>query len=279
MNLTNYHSHTPYCDGRCNIEEFIATAIFWGFTSYGVSPHSPIPYTSSCNMLHERVEEYISEMNLLKQKYEGKIELYTGMEIDFFGEEWNTTIEYFRNMPLDYRIASVHFIPNQQGEYFDIDGNAHKFIKLVDTHFGGDIRYVVETYFETMRKMIEIGGYDFIGHPDKISMNASAYSPHITDSTWYKDIVHDYFKFIANKGVMLEVNTKAYKPHSYLFPNVQHLKYLKELNIPLVVNSDAHIPSLMKSGFNETYALLKDAGYKNTMQLSGGEWIENHIQI
>ncbi|MBR4118895.1 MAG: histidinol-phosphatase [Bacteroidales bacterium] len=275
MNLTNYHSHTPYCDGRCNIEEFIVTAIFWGFTSYGVSPHSPIPYPSSCNMLHERVEEYISEMNLLKQKYEGKIELYTGMEIDFFGEEWNTTIEYFKKMPLDYRIASVHFIPNQQGEYFDIDGNAHKFIKLIDTHFGGDIRYVVECYFENMIKMIEIGDYDFIGHPDKISMNASAYSPHITDSKWYKDIVHDYFKFIAKKGVMLEVNTKAYTPHSYLFPNVQHLKYLKKLNIPLVVNSDAHIPSLMKSGYKEAYTLLKEAGYKNTMQLSSGKWVEN----
>lgn len=279
MNLTNYHSHSPYCDGRSNIEEFIATAIYWGFTSYGVSPHSPIPYPSTCNMLSERVEEYISEMDMLKKKYEGKIEIYTGMEIDYFGEEWNASNDYFQTIPLDYRIASLHFIANQEGEYYDIDGNAQKFIKLVDTHFGGDIRYVVETYFENMIKMIEIGGYDFIGHPDKISMNASAYTPHITDSTWYKDIVHDYFKFIANKGVMLEVNTKAFIPHSYLFPNASHFKMLKELNIPLVVNSDAHIPSLMKSGFNETYALLKEAGYKNTMQLSGGEWVENHIQI
>ena len=52
---------------------------------------------------------------------------------------------------------------------------------------------------------------------------------------------------------------------------------LKELNIPLVVNSDAHIPSLMKSGFREAYALLKKAGYKNTMQLSAGKWVENPI--
>jgi hypothetical protein len=44
-----------------------------------------------------------------------------------------------------------------------------------------------------------------------------------------------------------------------------------------VVNSDAHIPSLMKSGFKEAYALLKEAGYKNTMQLSKGVWIENTI--
>lgn len=277
MNLTNYHSHTPYCDGRNNIEEFIATAIFWGFTSYGVSPHSPIPYPSSCNMLSERVDEYISEMDMLKKKYEGKIEIYTGMEVDYFGNGWNVENDYFRSIPLDYRIASVHFIPNQEGQYHDIDGSASKFITIVDTHYQSDIRYVVETYFENMISMIELGGFDFVGHPDKISMNASAYSPAITQRKWYRDIINDYFRFIARKGVVLEVNTKAYSKSSYFFPNAQHFKTLKELNIQLVVNSDAHIPSLMKSGFKEAYALLKEAGYKNTMQLSKGVWIENTI--
>ena len=277
MNLTNYHSHTPYCDGRSNIEEFIATAIFWGFSSYGVSPHSPIPYSSSCNMLHERVDEYISEMESLKQKYEGKIEIYTGMEVDYFGDEWNVKNNYFQTLPLDYRIASVHFIPNQLGEFHDIDGSASNFISLINKHYMGDIRYVVETYFDSMIKMIELGGFDFVGHPDKISMNASAYTPGITETKWYKEIINDYLHFIANKGVILEVNTKAYSKYSYLFPNANHFKMLKELNIPLVVNSDAHIPSLMKSGFREAYALLKKAGYKNTMQLSAGKWDENPI--
>ena len=214
---------------------------------------------------------------MLKKKYEGKIEIYTGMEVDYFGNGWNVVNEYFKSLPLDYRIASVHFIPNQEGEYHDIDGSASKFIALVDKHYKGDIRYVVETYFENMANMIDLGGFDFVGHPDKISMNASAYSPGITESKWYKEIVSDYFRFIAKKGVMLEVNTKAYSSYTYLFPNSQHFKTLKELNIPLVVNSDAHIPSLMKSGFKEAYALLKEAGYKNTMQLTAGEWVENPL--
>jgi hypothetical protein len=33
----------------------------------------------------------------------------------------------------------------------------------------------------------------------------------------------------------------------------------------------------MKSGFKEAYALLKEAGYKNTMQLTAGEWVENPL--
>ena len=37
MNLTNYHSHSLYCDGRANMEDFIRFALSEGFTSYGFS--------------------------------------------------------------------------------------------------------------------------------------------------------------------------------------------------------------------------------------------------
>ena len=42
-NLTNYHSHCLYCDGRANMEDFIRFAISEGFTSYGISSHAPLP--------------------------------------------------------------------------------------------------------------------------------------------------------------------------------------------------------------------------------------------
>ena len=41
-NLTNYHSHCLYCDGRANMEDFIRFAISEGFTSYGISSHAPL---------------------------------------------------------------------------------------------------------------------------------------------------------------------------------------------------------------------------------------------
>ena len=43
-NLTNYHSHCLYCDGRANMEDFIRFAISAGFTSYGISSHA-VSYT------------------------------------------------------------------------------------------------------------------------------------------------------------------------------------------------------------------------------------------
>ena len=43
-NLTNYHSHTSFCDGKAPMESFIEEAIREGFTSYGVSSHAQFQF-------------------------------------------------------------------------------------------------------------------------------------------------------------------------------------------------------------------------------------------
>ena len=65
--LYNFHSHSPYCDGHAPIEDFIKEAIKMGFTHYGVSPHSPIPFFSPCNMAKEKVGDYLAEMNMVSK--------------------------------------------------------------------------------------------------------------------------------------------------------------------------------------------------------------------
>lgn len=275
--LTNFHSHTPYCDGRCDIAEFAATAEWLGFASYGVTPHSPLPLPSGCNMKRERVADFIAEMERLKRVYEGRMELYTGMEIDFLGEDWGPSDGYFASLPLDYRIGAVHFLRCDDGGYAEIDCSAKNFAEIADNRFGGDIRHLVERYFATMLEMIERGGFDFAAHPDKISMNASAYSPGITEEKWYMELVHAYFERIAARGTMLEVNTKAFKKSGYLFPNEKWFAELKRLGIELTVNSDAHIPVLMTCGLEEAKERLKAAGYDHVMMLRGGKWCENPL--
>ena len=174
-NLTNYHSHCLYCDGVAPAEDFVKEAIAMGFSSYGISSHAPIPFESCWNMKQERLTDYIVEINSLKEKYKNKIELYIGLEIDYLDKTYNPASSIFQTTPLDYRIGSVHFLKTGDEQFIDIDTTPEQFKITVETIFNGDIIKLVRHYFDTMVQMIETGGFDFIGHADKISMNALSY--------------------------------------------------------------------------------------------------------
>ena len=274
-NLTNYHSHTSFCDGKAPMEAFIAEAVRQGFTSYGVSSHAPLPFRTRWTIDdREQTGLYLQEFARLKRLYGDRIELYVGLEIDYMDEDQQPANDYFQSLPLDYRIGSVHLLHSTQGEIVDIDTKPEVFREHVRLHLGGDLKRVVLAYFDKLMRMIGRGGFDFIGHADKISYNVSCCEPNILGQQWYKDKISEYFTFIAEKGAMIEVNTKTLHRNGFLYPNKEHFGLIRTLGIPVVVNSDAHLPELINSGRPEALRLLKASGISAVWQLERGVWTE-----
>ncbi len=251
-----FHSHTQFCDGRATMQEFVESAVEAGFTHYGFSPHSPVPIASPCNMSFDDVPVYLAEVERLRSIYGDRIKLYAAMEVDYLGPEWGPSHDYFRQLPLDYRIGSVHFIPYCNGELIDIDGNAERFKANMKSHFRDDIRYVVETFFNASSAMIDAGGFDIIGHFDKVAQNASAYMPGIEDFRWFRSLVEDLIGQICRSGVIVEINTKAKNVHGRIFPSERYLPELIEARVPLIVNSDAHVPALIDASRDYAYGVV-----------------------
>lgn len=272
MNLTNYHSHCLYCDGRADMETFVRFALSGGFSSYGFSSHAPLPFPTSWTMEWDRMDDYLSEFHRLKAKYADRIELYVGLEIDYLDETSHPGIARFRDLPLDYRIGSVHMLPTADGEVVDIDVPADTFCRLVDVRFGGDLDRVVHLYYDRLLRMVELGGFDIVGHADKMHYNASCYRRGLLDEEWYDDLVRSYFQEIARHGYQVEVNTKSYLDKHVLFPNVRYFSYLNRLGIRVQVNSDAHYPERINDGRREALQALRRAGYRSVMELHDGTW-------
>lgn len=275
MDLCTYHSHCTFCDGKAPAEEFVKAAIEAGFHSYGVSSHSPLPFDTRWSLSKGDVEAYLREMERLKKQYAGQIELYVGLEIDYLNDVWGPASDYFQRMPLDYRIGSVHLVTNgETGEMMDMDGSFDDFRENFRNVYHDDLKHLVRDYFRSSARMVELGGFDFVAHLDKISMNGSLVEPMLTEQAWYNELLREYLQLIAEKGVMVEVNTKAYTKKGLMFPNVKYFKWLKELNIPVMVNSDAHLPQLVNDNRELAFRLLRDAGIKSTMRLHRGVWEE-----
>lgn len=276
-NLTNYHSHCSYCDGRADMESFIRFAISKGFSSYGFSSHAPLPFSTNWTMEWEYMLFYIAEFQRLKDKYANQIELYIGLEIDYLNKESNPSIPAFQELPLDYRIGSVHLLHDAKGEVVDIDTPPDKFAEMVHKHFKGDVVKVVHLYYESLMNMLQSGGFDIVGHADKMHYNASQMRVTLLDEPWYDELVKTYFQEIASKGYQMEVNTKAFLDTDTFFPNQRYFSYLHELGIRLQVNSDAHYPERINYGRPEALEALYKAGYREVMEMHQGKWIPQSI--
>lgn len=276
MQLSNYHSHCTFCDGRSAPEDFVKFALSHGFRAYGFSSHSPLPFDTFWNMSKDDMPEYLTEIGRLREKYRSQIELYIGLEIDYLDETYNASIPYFRELPLDYRIGSIHFLPMSDALKEDnmvcIDGAFSEFESAVGHHFGGDIRRLVERFFVASMKMVEAGGIDIVGHMDKIYMNGHKCKGFSLDADWYRKPLFDYLDLIASKGLMVEVNTKNLTRKQQTFPHTQYLSQLQARNIPILVNSDCHFPDLVNDGREAAFALLREAGFETSRELIGGSW-------
>lgn len=276
MQLSNYHSHCTFCDGRSTPEEFIKFALAHRFRAYGFSSHSPLPFDTSWNMPKEDMPDYLAEINRLKRKYEGRIEIYTALEIDYLDEHYHPGIPYFRDLPLDYRIGSVHLLPVANSyapdAFVTIDGSYAGFERALHLHYQDDIKAIVTQYFESSMQMVELGGIDIVGHPDKIYMNASKHPDFNFEADWYQRPFNAYLDLIAEKGLMVEINTKNLVRKGQTFPRQIDLTRLLERKIPVMVNSDCHFPDLVNSGRKGGFDLLTTAGYRSTRERINGKW-------
>ena len=157
----------------------------------------------------DRMDDYLSEFQRLKQAYAGYVELYIALEIDYLNEDSHPASACFQALPLDYRIGSVHLLYDGKGEVVDGDLPAPKFAKMVLNHFHGDIETVVHQYFERANRMLQLGGFDILGHADKVHYNAEWFRPHITEEDWYIHLVRTHLTEAVRGGYLPEGTGRA----------------------------------------------------------------------
>ena len=278
---SNFHSHCTFCDGKSEPENFLISAISKQFRAYGFSSHSPLPFETDWNMSKDVMPDYLTEIKRLKCKYANEIEIYLGLEIDYLDNTYHAAIPYFQSLQLDYSISSIHFLPFAapllEENTVCIDGSYRTFEEGIINHFGGDIRLITKFFFESSMQMVDIGGFDVVGHIDKIYMNASKYPGFDMQAGWYQKPFLELLDLVSQKGLIVEVNCKYKTRKGLTFPHITSFKELKKRNIPIIVSSDCHEPELVNDGRPETIALLKEAGYTVARELVHGTWQEVDI--
>ncbi|MEI0530316.1 histidinol-phosphatase [Brachyspira pilosicoli] len=261
--ISNLHTHTTYCDGKNTIEENILCAIEKNFISLGFSGHSYLPFDNAA-MSKENTIKYLEDIKKFKNIYKDKIQIYSGIEADYYS---NLNKKTDREMMLDYRIGSVHFIKDDDNNYFSIDASKQHFENTLK-HFG-NIKEIILRYYNNVINMINNQNPDIIGHLDlirKYNFNKEYFTE---KEDWYIEKLNEVLEVIKKSNSIVEINTRKMNKDNLNahYPNSDTIKKLLKLDIPIIINTDSHSANGIDYFYYEMIEKLKSLGYSKIKML------------
>ncbi|MBN1214047.1 MAG: histidinol-phosphatase HisJ [Candidatus Lokiarchaeota archaeon] len=277
MKFEDWHTHNSMC-GHAEgiIEDYIQYAIKMGIETLGISDHFPyefysnfekIPYQGYA-MTMVQVEKYLETIDDLKMKYRDKINIRTAFEIDYIQNQYiklNKHIEKFKNK-LDYLLGSIHILPSMKGLWTIDDPLLKEEYKISYN----SIDEVYEQYYKTQIEMISNleFNYNIVSHLDLVKkFNYFPENPKII-----MEKVIQVLENIKNRNLTIEINTGGFRKEvKEQYPSFEIIDKIYELDIPILLGSDAHKPDEIAHMFEEILKTLKKIGFSQLAHYEKGK--------
>ena len=250
MIYSDFHMHTTFCDGKNSPEEMVLSGIEKGLKQMGICAHSYQFFDEGFCIKKDRVSDFILEMRRLKEKYKDKIQVFCGVEQEYFSDT--------ETFGFDYVIGSCHYI-KKEGKYLDVDYTADIFKDNVEKYYGGDFYAYCEDYYNTVSDIVEKTDCDIIGHFDIVSK--------FNEGGKYFDFSHPRYVAAYKKAVdrlikydvPFEINTGAisrgYREVPY--PSSDIIEYILSCGGNFILSSDAHSVETIGFQFDKCIEILE----------------------
>jgi len=270
----NYHTHSHYCDGKGNIEDYIIYAIEHNFTHLGFSAHSPLPFKNNFSIQEEKLDEYSNEIDKLREKYKNKIKIYKSLEMEFIPKLSENFEKLQKRINAKYTLGGIHMVnnPEMPEKLWFIDGPDQKVYDLgLKELFNNDIKKAVTRFYEQTNLMLETQKPDIIVHFDKIVMHNK--DRFFSESEpWYTKLVNETIDLIKEQNTICEINARGIYKNRYhdYYPSTKLLKQLKDENIPITLSADAHKPEEINILWNKMLTDIINIGFKEVYYYDEG---------
>lgn len=227
------HTHTSYSfDSKSPMLQYVQKALEIGVDAICFTDHIDVNrhYDTFDGFEFDRRRE---EFDRLRDKYCDRLKLLYGFEI---GEP------HLHPEVMD-RVYAAN--PDM------IIGSVHNPLDYLNAHYNFTRREYERIYDEFVRKMVEHGGFDVLGHIDMLKK-------------WHDDYVED-FDFIAetlricvDKGIVPEINTSSLRSGAdSAMPSMRAIEHYAKCGGKYVtINSDSHTPHSLCYAFDDICAQL-----------------------
>ncbi|MFZ4618869.1 MAG: PHP domain-containing protein, partial [Rectinemataceae bacterium] len=217
---TNYHTHSPFCDGKASIPAMAAAAHAEGYQVLGFSSHAPLPFETVWNMKAARMPEYAQAVRTEAEAWKNRgLEILLGLEIDWIESIASPCDARFVAIDLDFRICSVHFIDPDGSGLFAVDCPADEFENRAAAAVRDEGDRLWKDYYRRLGLAIQEGGFDILGHLDLVVRNNRNSRWFDESSKAYLDAAFEAIEGLGGTGAIAEINLgplvrgKSDRPH------------------------------------------------------------------
>lgn len=244
----NYHTHTSRCGhARGADEDYVLAAIERGFSELGFSDHVPWPYKSGftnpgTRMSITQLDEYLSSVRSLKEKYADQISILTGFECEHFPEYMGWLADMKQEKQIDYLILGNHYDGSDEtGRYF---GNSKTAKELGE-------------YVESTIKGMETGLFAYLAHPDMFMRGYGKFDENC------RAAARDLCQACMALGIPMEYNVhdRYSAPHRKSYPEPEFFDIVIAQGAQVIIGLDAHEPQEIGNPAQWDRAVSEIEGY------------------
>jgi histidinol-phosphatase (PHP family) len=248
--MIDYHVHTSLCNHATGtMEQYVRAAVAKGLSTICFLDHLTFQETGRNNTMFPReVPMYVDAARRLARQYRDRIAVRVGLEIDFSPRHVEQCIKIVNTFDLDVVGSSLHFL------------NGEDVVTRHSAWGRGELRAddVYAKYLGLLETMLDYDYFDVLCHVDLLKKYGQRPSPDAAEGFW------NIMEKVRENNLAVELNTSGlHYPIKEAFPSPDLLARCAQLEIPLVVGSDAHAPESVGRDFNRARDLLKAAGYRH----------------
>lgn len=252
----NYHTHTPLCGHALgnHTSEYADAAFAQGIEILGFSEHAPFwDYDFGCRMSYETLPIYFEQVDEQRRKYDGKMKILKGLEIEYLPEytKGKNFYEYLLgDCKCDYLLLGEHFFKTRSGQ-------------TVNMYDINDQELVID-YANCCAQAMSTGYFKVVAHPDLFGVAPFRWSAIYDRAT---DIIIDA---AVKTNTILELNANGFRrgmaDHEgevrFLYPLDSFWEKVKDAKVRVVIGSDSHNPAEIIDG-----ATSKAEEYLKTLRI------------
>jgi histidinol-phosphatase (PHP family) len=242
----NLHNHTTRCHhAQGSDEEFVLAAIRNGYDMIGFSDHAPhiFPkdYHSGFRMELEKAQDYVDSVRSLQKKYQDKIQIKLGFELEYYPKLFDEEIEYLKGFDYDYLLLAQHFTDNEYEAKAKYSGS--KTFSIV----------TLDKYINQLIEGAETGLFTYVCHPDLINFTGKR--------SVYLSKMRDMIIRLKELNIPLEFNFLGYSDNRQ-YPADDFWQIVNEVGNSVVIGLDAHSPDVYDNieKLDEMKAKIKTLG-------------------